>query len=115
MFVEDSYLAYVMDQLSSLGPVIVRKMFGGASLYLNGTIFAVVANDALYFKVDDANRPDYEAVGMGPFNPYGEKPHISSYYEVPIEVLENDEKLREWADKALEATRRVSSARSRKR
>ena len=71
MSVDDGYIVYVMDQLNSLGPVTVRKMFGGAGLYLDGTIFAVVANDALYFKVDDSNRPDYEAAGMGPFNPYG--------------------------------------------
>jgi len=115
MSVDESYLVYVQDQLSSLGPTTVRKMFGGAGLYLKGTIFAIIADDALYFKVDDANRPDYEAAGQGPFNPYGGKSTMSSYYEVPIEVLEDDEKIREWADKAVEAAIRAPSTKAKKR
>jgi DNA transformation protein len=76
-------------------------MFGGVGLYLQGVFSALIADDALYFKVDDSNRRDYEAVGMSPFQPFPDKPTVMQYYGVPAEALENTDMLREWAQKAL--------------
>lgn len=101
MPVSDEYLAYVVEQLEGLGAVQSRRMFGGAGLYCDGLFFAIVADDVLYFKVDDSNRADYEAEGMGPFQPFADKKAVMQYYEVPIDVLENRETLRDWAAKAL--------------
>ena len=101
MPVSDEYITYVIDQLESMGPIQARRMFGGAGLYLDGLFFALIADDVLYFKVDDSNRTDFEAAGMGPFRPFPDKPNIMQYYEVPIEVLENRDTLRDWAQKAL--------------
>lgn len=81
-------------------------MFGGAGLYCDGLFFALVADDVLYFKVDDSNRADYEAAGMGPFKPFPDKQGVMQYYEVPIDVLENRQTLRDWAEKALDVARR---------
>ena len=101
MSVSDEYLAYVADQLDRLGPVRTKRMFGGAGLYFESLFFAVVADDVLYFKVDDSNRSDYEAEGMEAFRPFPEKSMVMGYYQVPIDVLENKETLKEWAEKAL--------------
>jgi DNA transformation protein len=81
-------------------------MFGGAGLYLDGLFFALVADDVLYFKVDDSNRKDFEAADMGPFKPFPDKPTVMQYYEVPIDVLENRNILREWAQKAVRVAER---------
>ncbi len=63
-------------------------MFGGTGRYLQGVFFALIASDMLYFKVDDSNRPDYEAAGMGPFKPFADRPaYTMQYYEVPIVLL----------------------------
>ncbi len=101
MPVSDEYMTYVIDQLDAVGPVQARRMFGGAGLYLDGLFFALIADDVLYFKVDDSNRPDFEDAGMGPFRPFPDKSYVMQYYEVPIEVLENRDNLRDWAKKAL--------------
>jgi len=106
MPVSDEYLTYVIDQLECLGPVQSRRMFGGAGLYFEGLFFAVVADDILYFKVDDSNRTDYEAAGMGPFQPFPNKKTVMQYYEVPIDVLENRDALHDWAQKALSVAER---------
>jgi len=106
MSVSDEYLTYVIDQLDCIGPVRARKMFGGAGLYFDDLFFALVADDVLYFKVDDSNRPDYEAAGMNPFKPFPDKSNVMQYYEVPIEALENRETLRDWAQKAIDVARR---------
>ncbi len=101
MAVSDEYLTYVLDQLGCIGCVESRRMFGGVGIYANGLFFALIADDVLYFKVGDSNRSDYEAAGMEPFRPFADKPNVMSYYEVPIEVLENKDRLHEWAQKAL--------------
>ena len=101
MSVSDEYLTYVIDQLECLGPVQFKRMFGGAGLYFECLFFALIADDVLYFKVDDSNRADYEAAGTGPFQPDPDKKIVMQYYEVPIDVLENRNTLRDWADKAV--------------
>ncbi len=101
MAVSDEFLTYVLDQLGCVGCVESRRMFGGAGIYFDGLFFALIADDVLYFKVGDSNRSDYEDAGMEPFRPFADKPNVMSYYEVPIEVLENKGRLQEWAQKAL--------------
>ena len=103
MPVTDEFLTYLKDQLADMGPVTSRRMFGGAGLYCDGLIFAIVVDDVLYFKVDDSNRGDYEAAGTGPFVFTSERGQSTmSYYEAPADVLENKEKTSQWAHKALD-------------
>ena len=67
------------------------------------------------FKVDDTNRPDFEAAGTGPFIPFEDKPYPMSYWEVPADVLEDQNELCGWARKAWEASRRSGSKKGRRR
>jgi DNA transformation protein len=106
MSVSDEYLTYVIDQLEDLGPVRFKRMFGGAGLYFEDLFFGIVADDVVYFKVDDSNRADYEAAGMEPFQPFPDKDVVMQYYEVPIDVLENKNTLRDWAEKAVRVAER---------
>ena len=106
MPVSNEYLIYVIDQLECLGPIQSRRMFGGAGLYFDSLFFALVADDVLYFKVDDSNRPDYEEASMEAFRPFPDKSTVMGYYQVPIDVLENRDLLRDWAAKALSVAER---------
>ena len=117
MPVSNSYRDYVLEQLAVAGSVTAKKMFGGVGLYLDGLFFALIADDRLYFKVDDTNRSDYEAVGMGSFQPYDDKPYTMQYYEVPVEILEDGVDLCIWAKKALAvaAHRSVTAAKPPKK
>jgi DNA transformation protein len=116
MPISAEYLQYVLDQLETSGSITARKMFGGAGLYLDNVFFALIADDVLYFKVDDSNRPDYEKAGMKPFKPFGEKSYIMQYYEVPVAVLDDREELQIWVDKALSvAIRKLSSGKKKRR
>ena len=73
MAVSPGYCAFVLDQLEQIFPMTAKSMFGGVGLYAAGTFFALIADDRLYFKVDETNRPDFEGAGMGPFRPYGDE------------------------------------------
>ena len=88
-------------------------MFGGAGIYSDGLFFAILENDTLRFKVDETNRADFEARGMEPFKPYKDKKEIMQYYEVPIEVLEDNAALKEWGLKALKVARAAKRKRAK--
>lgn len=119
MSVSNEYLTYVIDQLYDLGPVTSRRMFGGAGLYCDGVMFAIVVDDMLYFKVDDSNRADYDDAGSGPFVYTTDRGKSTmSYWEVPIDVLENKDRAARWARKALAvalaAKKKTTSKRKKK-
>jgi len=107
MPVSDEYLTYVLEQFEGVGPVRAQRMFGGAGIYCQRAMFALVADDVLYLKVDDSNRADFEAAGAEPFQPFPDKSSsVMSYYEVPADVLEAKDRLAAWAQKALQAALR---------
>jgi len=86
-------------------------MFGGVGIYSGDLFFALIGNDTLYLKVDDSNRPDFVAVGMGPFRPFGEGGEVMQYYEIPADVLEEPEALKDWVERAIEVARRARRTR----
>jgi DNA transformation protein len=90
-------------------------MFGGVGIYAAELFFALLDDDTLYFKVDDATRPRFEDRGMMPFRPYGEDGEVMQYYEVPADVLEDPEALGAWVELAIAVARRAKGGRSRRR
>ncbi len=114
MTVSATYKAFILEQLTrALGEARARSMFGGIGLYSGDLFFALIGNDVLYFKVDDETRGDYEALGMGPFRPFGDGGEAMAYYEVPADVIEDHEALRGWAQRALDVARRAKTRKPR--
>jgi DNA transformation protein len=107
MAVSVSFRTYLLEQLGQVRPVSARPMFGGLSFFAEGRAFALVAGDTLYFKVDDSNRPDFVAAGMGPFLPWGDPDRPMQYYELPTDVLEDVDQLAGWMAKAIAVAARV--------
>jgi DNA transformation protein len=104
-------LDHLVDQLTPLGDARGRPMFGGYGVYLDGLIIGLIAFDTLYLKVDDQNRPDFEAAGASPFS-YDTKNGvntITAYWEVPADVLDDSDQLRAWALKSLAVSRRAGA------
>jgi DNA transformation protein len=101
---DDSFLDYVLDQLRGLGGIEARRMFGAHGLYRDGIFFAIVDDGRLYFKTDEATREEYRRLGMRPFQPTP-KQTLKTYYEVPADVLEDDEALALWAEGAVRVAR----------
>lgn len=114
MTVSKSYKAFVLDQLQVLGMITAKPMFGGVGLYHAGVFFGLIADDTVFLKVDEANRPDFEQAGSKPFQPYGEGSYAMSYYELPPDVLEDRSALHSWADKAVAVARRSATAKRKR-
>ena len=109
MSVSDEFIDYVIDQLAAWAEVSVRRMFGGAGLYCDGAMFGLIADDIAYLKVDDSNREDFVKAGSSPFNPFPDraKTTVMSYYEVPADILENQDLLGKWAEHSLTVARKT--------
>lgn len=115
MPVSDEFVDYVVEQLAPWGEVSMRRMFGGAGLYREGAMFAVVADDVAYLKVDDSNRDDFGRAGSASFEPYPDKikTSIRTYYEIPADVLEDPDELARWAQRSWLAARKRKSGAKR--
>ncbi len=70
MAASEGFIELLKDVLSGLGPVSVRRMFGGAGVYADGVMFGLIADDTLYLKADDETKGTFEAEGLGPYG-YG--------------------------------------------
>ena len=107
MPISPEYRDHVLDLLSAMEGVMPRAMFGGCGLFRDGVMFAIITRtDRTYFRVDGVNRPDFEAAGCEQFQPHENKSMRMSYFEVPVDLLEDPEGLCEWAEKAWEAAKR---------
>ena len=114
MAVSESYRAFVLEQLGRVTPVTGKSMFGGVGIYAQGLFFALIAEDRLYFKVDDASRPDFERLGMEPFRPFGEDSAMG-YYEVPADVVEDSVQLAAWMKQAIDVAGKVKGKKNKPR
>jgi DNA transformation protein len=103
------YLDFIKEQLSSFGPVTVRRMFGGAGIFRHGLMFALIAEETLYLKADHASQAEFEALSLPPFTygTKGGKRTVMSYWRAPEACLEDRDELTEWAHKAFAAALRA--------
>ena len=103
-----TYRDYAMELLEPVGDVTARAMFGGYGIFESGDMFVLISrDDRIYFKVDDTNRADYEAAGSEQFKPM-------PYYEVPEEVLADEESFVEWASRSIAIAHSAASGKKRR-
>ena len=103
------YLDFIKEQLSGFGPVAVRRMFGGAGIFRDGLMFALIAEETLYLKADAASQGDFEALSLPPFTygAKGGKRTVMSYWRAPEACLDDRDEMTEWAQKAFAAALRA--------
>jgi DNA transformation protein and related proteins len=104
------------DIFRSLGPVQIRRMFGGQGVYQGELMFALVANDELYLKVDDESVGFFRDLGSRAFayeTKDGRKTAMS-YWLMPESALDDPDEAAELAGKALAAAQRAKAAKARK-
>ncbi|MGH8679937.1 MAG: TfoX/Sxy family protein [Burkholderiales bacterium] len=107
---------YAVELLGTVGHVAARRMFGGYGLYCDGVMFALIADDVLYFKADDATRPAFERANSEPFV-YAARGRRTTmaYWRAPDEAMESREVAAPWARIALAAALRARYAKRKPR
>jgi DNA transformation protein and related proteins len=99
-----AFVEHCLELLSAIGTVRSKRMFGGWGFYVDGLFLALIANERLYLKVDDATQARFAAAGCEPFSYHGySKPVTMRYWTVPAEALESPALMLPWARLALQA------------
>jgi DNA transformation protein len=111
---KNAYLDFTVEWLAPLGSITARAMMGGHILYCDCTVFALIANNTLYLKADDATRPRFEALRLKAFQPFPDKGGMS-YYQPPAEFFEDESAMLEWGRAAVGAGLRAKKKPAAKR
>lgn len=112
---KSEYLEFLIDWLAPLGEITSRGMFGGHCLYCDGVVFALVAGNTLYLKVDDQTRPRFERLGLQPFRPFESKVEVMQFYPPPAEFFEDPDSMKDWGGQSVEVGRRAATKKKRPR
>ncbi len=117
MAVDAGLIAWVEEALNPMGSLSKRAMMGGATLYLDGTIFAIVADDQLWFKADTTSDAIWDEAGCARFTfQMGEGREGSmNYRRAPDDVYDDADAMRDWAALALAAGARAPARKPRKK
>lgn len=101
---DESFKDFVLDQLQELDGVEARAMFGGYGLYRGEIFFGIVHKDRLYFKTNEQTVGRYKEMKMKPFRP-NPRQTLKNYYRVPVDILEDRDRLADWAALAIRCGR----------
>lgn len=98
----DSSRQWLEERFAALPDLDVRRLFSGAGIYSADVIFAIYFRGRLYFKVDAASADDFLSRGAERFCPRPGQT-LGRYYEVPLDVADDDDELLAWARRAIVA------------
>ena len=112
----DPFHEFVMELFAPMGPVSVRRMFGGAGVFRDGLMFALLSDDVIYLKTDADLRAELEAEGCEPFiwtRPSDGKQTDMGYLSLSPDAMDEADLASEWGRKAF-AVALAAKAKKRK-
>ncbi len=109
----DPFHEFVAELLAPMGPVSIRRMFGGAGVFRDGLMFALLGDDTIYLKTDAQLRADLEAEGCAPFlwtKPSTGEEIDMGYVSLPSSAMDDPDEASAWARRALAVARAKAAA-----
>jgi DNA transformation protein len=105
MSFDEGLYVWVQEALEPMGSVSMRKMMGGATLYLDGTIFAIIHGGELWFKADAESDAIWDAEGCEKFSITLKNGWVDvmNYRRAPADVHDDSEAMQRWTRLAVEA------------
>jgi len=120
MAAADGFHEYVKELFAGLGPIQIKRMFGGAGGYAHGVMFLLLADDTIHIKVDDALKAELREEGSGPFEwtpqngPRAGETIDLGYWRLPDSALDDPDEAAIWGRKALAIARAKAAAKPKK-
>lgn len=117
MALDEGLTDWVAEAMAPLGAVTRRRMMGGATFYLDGTVFAIVTGDGrLWFKADGESDAQWDAIGAERFS-YAREGRVATmnYRLAPEDVYDDADALRQWGALGLEAGQRAPARKPRRK
>jgi len=102
MAYSESIASFVEDQLSGLGELRTKKMFGALAFYCDEILFGAVMDDHFTLKAKGELEKKFEAIGMKRHVIQGRDMQMP-YFDVSTADLENSDQLKELAMLSIKA------------
>ena len=113
----DPFHEFVAELFEQLGHIGIKRMFVGAGVYAHDVMFALLADEAIYLKVDDGLKVALEAEGSEPFRFEMKDGKIAEmkYYRLPDLAMDDPEEASDWGRKALDVALKAKAGKKSKR
>ncbi|CAN5348625.1 TfoX/Sxy family protein [soil metagenome] len=114
---DPAFEEWVREHFAALGPLEIKRMFGGASVYSHGLIFALLDDGLVWLKADEVSQPELEAAGSRQFTyPTKDGGTMSmAYWSLPETAVDDPDEAVEWARSAIDAALRKATAKKPKK
>jgi len=109
----DPFHDFVAELFAPMGTVSIRRMFGGAGVFRDGLMFALLGDDTVYLKTDAKLRVDLEAEGSAPFlwtKPSTGEVIDMGYVSLPSSAMDDPDEASQWARRALSVAKAKAAA-----
>jgi DNA transformation protein len=99
----------IEEVFAALGPVSVRRMFGGKGVFHKGLMVGVELAGELLLKTDRITAPAFEAAGARRWTYRRKTGQVvpMSYWTVPADAFDDPDLMAHWVRLALEASLRA--------
>ena len=107
--------ASIIDLFHPIGPVRLKRMFGGHGIYADEFFFALESRGEIFLKTDAVTQREFAAAGSLPFSfERAGKTTVTSYWRLPETAFDEPDELAHWCKLALDAARRASKPKQAK-
>ena len=111
---DESFKDFIVDQLSEMDGVEARRMFGGYGFIRTRLSSASFTRADCTSRSMKSRSSEYRKRKMKPFRPNA-KQTLKSYYQVPVEIIEDADQLAEWAEQAIRCQKKIRNLTRRKK
>ena len=103
---------WVREHFAALGTLEIKRMFGGAGVYANGLIFALLDDGVVWLKADDVNAPLLAAAGSQQFTfPTKDGQSMTMvYWSLPESALDDADEAVAWARQSIDTALRKAAS-----
>ena len=108
---------WVREHFAALGPLEIKRMFGGAGVYSHGLIFALLDDGLVWLKGDEGNIPALQGAGSRQFT-YPGKDGVAmtlGYWSLPDSATDDPDEAVEWARGAIDVALRKAAVKKPKK
>jgi DNA transformation protein len=107
--------ASITELFHPIGPVRLKRMFGGHGIYADELFFALESGGEIFLKTDAVTQREFAAAGSLPFSfDRAGKTMVTSYWRLPETAFDEPDELAHWCKLALDAARRASKPKQAK-
>ena len=116
----NEFAQYCCELLSTVGPCVARRMFGGYGISTDGLTLAILVDlgqgEKLWLKAGPETSPVYEAAGCQRFTYLAKgKTRSMGYYSAPDAAMESAHDMAPWARLALQSALTAQQSKSKRK